>query len=229
MPLMLPLDVQSLAMSLVNIESPRGDEGDLAGAIEDALGGLAHLSVERVGTTVVARTEAGHADRVIVSVRIDAPGRAEPAMAFVEMGKLFGPGASAAKGSAAVVLKAAAHGSYAHDVTFVFHGGALEETAEGAAIADASRARFALVAEPTRSAVPSADLGDPLAASLVGLTDTAPGSLAAHSDAAVWARLGVRSAAFGPGDSALAGRDDEFVPTAELGQCEYVLRTWLTT
>ncbi|MCW2524586.1 MAG: dapE, partial [Frankiales bacterium] len=65
-PVMLALDVQSLTMSLVNIASPRGHAGPLADSIEAALGNLSHLEVERVGDTVIARTNAGHDKRVII-------------------------------------------------------------------------------------------------------------------------------------------------------------------
>src|ERR1700709_1370305 len=92
-PLLLALDVQSLTMSLVNIASPRGGEGALADSIEAALRNLRHLEVERAGDTVIARTNAGHDARVIVAGRLDVAAEEDP-LAYVEMGKLFGPGAS---------------------------------------------------------------------------------------------------------------------------------------
>jgi hypothetical protein len=57
MPLPLPLDVVSLTMSLVNIESTSRDEGPIADSIEEALRTQPHLGVERFGNSVVARTE----------------------------------------------------------------------------------------------------------------------------------------------------------------------------
>ena len=78
-----------------------------------------HLSVERVGDTVVARSGGGHEERVLVAAHLDT---AHPpdAPAYVEMGRLFGVGASDAKGALATVLKAALVGGYTCDVTFVF-------------------------------------------------------------------------------------------------------------
>ena len=66
----------------------------------------------------------------------------------------------------------------------------------------------------------------PQAQRLIELTGVAP----AAEDTAdeLWASLGVPTVAFGPGDPAVAGTPGEFVPTAELSQCEFVLRRWLT-
>jgi succinyl-diaminopimelate desuccinylase len=90
-PLMLALDVSSLTMSLVNIASPPGLEGALADSIETALRGLPHLEVERVGDTVIAATNAGHGERVVVAGQLTAGAAGADPLAYVEMGKLFGP------------------------------------------------------------------------------------------------------------------------------------------
>ena len=47
------------------------DEAALADAIEEALSGLPHLTVTRLGNTLIARTELGHADRVVLAGHID--------------------------------------------------------------------------------------------------------------------------------------------------------------
>ncbi|MFC6344870.1 M20/M25/M40 family metallo-hydrolase, partial [Nocardioides hankookensis] len=124
LPLILDLDVVSLAMSLVNIGSETGDEGDLADSVETALTPLPHLTVERVGNAVVARTRArpDSGERVLVAGHLDTVAGEPDTFAYVEMGKVFGTGACDAKGGLAVVLKAA-QPAYERDVTFLFYAG----------------------------------------------------------------------------------------------------------
>lgn len=233
MPLMLGLDPASLTMSLVNIESPVHAEDDLADSIDDALRGLPHLTVERIGTTVVAGTQAGHDERVVVAGHLDTPTLDEPPLAYVEMGKLFGAGACDAKGGLAVMLKAAGAAAYERDVTFVFYGGKLDPNEpDGLARLIAERpelvqADLALLMEPSNSAVRGGALQHPLARTLIARTELPTGPLPDNAAAGGFDALGVPVIAFGPGDPTLGGTAAEFVPTAELSQCEFVLRGWL--
>ena len=55
----LSLDAAALTVALCDIESVSGNEKPLADAIEQALRGLPHLSVDRDGDAVVARTSPG--------------------------------------------------------------------------------------------------------------------------------------------------------------------------
>ena len=71
MPLDLTQPVDSLTRALVDIPSVSGDEKAIADAIEEALSGLAHLEVTRVGEAVVARTHLGRPQRVILAGHID--------------------------------------------------------------------------------------------------------------------------------------------------------------
>ncbi len=221
-PLMLALDVQSLTMSLVNMASPRGGEGNLADSIEAALRNVEHLTVERAGDSVIARTNAGHDQRVLIVGYLTTAGSEPDPLAYVEMGQLFGPGAADAKGALAVTLKAATIGSYSCDVTFVYHAG--ERDPEGLRD-ELGRADLVLLAEPTNSAVRSEAVDQPWVARLIGLTDVAP---VIGPDVTRFGTLNIPVVAFGPGDPSLAGTPGEFVPTAQLGQCEFVLRQWLT-
>lgn len=200
-PLLTSLDVVSLAMTVVNIESPAGAETELADQIEGALGGLPHLRVERAGDTVVAHTDLGREERVVLAGHLDSDPVDEDFLARVEMGRLFGPAASDGKGGVAVMLKLAALGSYARDVTFVF-----------ACAADRGSSAWAptLVVGPTSCRLTVA--GEPAD---VDWDDVA--GLAAQG----------ASVGFGPGDEAVAHTDGEFVPTAELTESEHALRTWL--
>lgn len=228
MPLMLGLDVSSLTMSLINIASPEGAESALADSVEAALRALAHLDVERIDDTVVARTDAGHAERVMVAAHLGTAPVDEDPLAYVEMGRLFGPGAADAKGALAMSLRAAALGGYTRDVTFLFHTGVSPTVAHAASDDELRRADFALIAEPTGSVVVGDQLDHAEAKRLIALTDGEPSSDAGGVHGlARFASLGLPAVAFGPGDPSVAGTPGEFVPTAQLSQCEFALRQWL--
>jgi acetylornithine deacetylase/succinyl-diaminopimelate desuccinylase-like protein len=236
MPLLLDLDVVSLTMSLVNITSATGDEGGLADSIESALAPLTHLTVERIGNTVVAAAALPDegVERVLVAGHLDTVTAAPDSFAYVEMGRLFGPGACDVKGGLAVMLRAAVS-TYPRQVTFVFYDGAeaardgltaLAETRPELVAADA-----AVVLTPTTSGVSTANPTHPSLTRLIELAD-APGTPVPSpscSGLEVLSSRGIPSAAFGPGEPSLAHSPDEFVPTAELTQCEHVLRAWLAS
>ncbi|KQW47871.1 hypothetical protein ASC77_15755 [Nocardioides sp. Root1257] len=211
MPLLLDLDVVSLTMSLVNIGSGTGDEAALADSVESALAPLAHLTVERVGDSVVARTlvREGAGERVLVAGHLDTVAGDPDSFAYVEMGKLFGPGACDAKGGLAVLLRAALT-AYDRDVTFVLYAGGESDGLSALADArpDVLDVGRAVVLEPTSGEFTTAT---PLSC----------------SGADLLAARGIAVEVFGPGDPALAHAAGEFVPTAELTECEFVLRTWL--
>src|SRR5262245_1467452 len=67
----LAADPVELTRALVDIESVSGNEQAIADATEQALRGLSHLNVQRFGHTVVARTELGRADRVVIAGHLD--------------------------------------------------------------------------------------------------------------------------------------------------------------
>ena len=58
-PLDLTLDAAELTAQLVDFPSESGTEKPLADAIESALRALPHLTVERYGNNVLARTDLG--------------------------------------------------------------------------------------------------------------------------------------------------------------------------
>lgn len=111
MPLELCADVVSLTEELVNINSVSHHEQAIADACEAALTGLAHLSVTRRGNTIVARTELGRAERVVIAGHLDTvplndnlPARREQ----TPDGELMhGLGTCDMKGGDAVILKLA--------------------------------------------------------------------------------------------------------------------------
>ena len=235
MPLPLALDVVSLTMGLVNIESVSGGEGPLADSVEQALGTQPHLTVERFGNSVVARTALGHAERVVVAGHLDTVAEDDNLLAYVEMGKLFGLGACDMKGGLAVMLKTAALPVHGRDVTFVFYDG--EETAaEPNGLDRLARDRtdllqgdLAIVMEPTDARVELAGgaPGDATVAAFVELVGSEPLPALGRSAALRFAELGVPALTFGPGDPELAHTRDEHVPTAQLTECEHVLRECL--
>ena len=69
----LDLSVSSteLTQQLCDVESVSGDETLLADAIVAALAGSTHLEIIRDGDTIVARTNLGRAERVVIAGHID--------------------------------------------------------------------------------------------------------------------------------------------------------------
>ncbi|GGH49652.1 succinyl-diaminopimelate desuccinylase [Microbacterium album] len=60
-----------ITRAICDIPSVSDHEGALADAIERAIAPLPHLEVHRDGDTIVARTDAGHAQRVVIAGHID--------------------------------------------------------------------------------------------------------------------------------------------------------------
>ena len=61
-------DPVALTRALCDIESVSGDEQEIADAVEAALRGAPHLSVERLGQSVIARTHLGRGTRVGIAM-----------------------------------------------------------------------------------------------------------------------------------------------------------------
>ncbi len=124
-------DVVTLTAALCDRPSVSLDEAALADAIESALAALDHLTVTRLGNTLVARTELGHPERVVLAGHIDTvPLTTDPAnlpTRRVRSGGadvLWGRGTVDMKGGVAVQLRVA-HQVIApnRDLTFVFYEG----------------------------------------------------------------------------------------------------------
>src|SRR5689334_7306701 len=67
----LSADAVTLTRALCDIPSVSGNEAEIADAIQAALGELGHLKVERSGNVVVARTDLGRAERVVLAGHVD--------------------------------------------------------------------------------------------------------------------------------------------------------------
>ena len=120
----LSVDGGALTAALVDIASVSGEEAPLADAIERALLAEPHLAVHRDGNTVIARTSAGRAERVVLAGHIDTVPHAGnyPSSLSPDGTRLLGCGTSDMKAGVAVQLRLAA-GLRApiRDVTYVFY------------------------------------------------------------------------------------------------------------
>ncbi|MER5351167.1 succinyl-diaminopimelate desuccinylase [Kitasatospora sp. NPDC002551] len=121
-PLDLTLDGGALTAQLVDFPSVSGDEQALADAIEAALRAYPHLTVDRYGNNVVARTGLGRAERVVLAGHIDTVPIADNVPSWVEGDLLHGCGTSDMKSGVAVQLRLAATLPEPNrDLTFVFY------------------------------------------------------------------------------------------------------------
>ncbi|WP_043630648.1 succinyl-diaminopimelate desuccinylase [Nonomuraea candida] len=152
----LTQDVRDLTAAIVDIESVSGAEQALADEVERALSALPHLKVTRSGHTVVARTEQGHAERVLIAGHLDTVPVAGNLPSRVEGDLLYGCGTSDMKAGVAVALRLAATvPAPGRDVTYVFYD-CEEVEAERNGLTRVARdhadwlaADFAVLMEPT--------------------------------------------------------------------------------
>jgi succinyl-diaminopimelate desuccinylase len=99
-----------------------GAEEALADQVERALTALPHLKVDRSGQTIVARTELGRDERVLIAGHLDTVPLAGNLPSRVEGDLLYGCGTSDMKAGVAVALKLAATVPVPNrDVTYVFY------------------------------------------------------------------------------------------------------------
>jgi len=340
-----------LAAALVDIPSVSGTEEKIANKVEAALSAYAHLKVFRHGNTVVARTDLGRAERVVLAGHLDTVPLNDNLPARRADGLIHGLGACDMKGGVAVGLRLAATLAEPNrDITYVFYD-CEEVEAERNGLYLLSRSNpellegvFAVVMEPSNGVVEAGCQGtmrvevttrgerahsarswmgknaihaageilarlaayEPRRVPIDGLeyreglnavgisggvagnvvpdlctvtvnyrfapsrseaeaeahvrevfdgfevqvTDSAPGGLPGlgrpaaaaflavvggepqpkfgWTDVARFTLLGVPAVNYGPGDPLLAHKQEEFIPEAEIEQCEQRLRTWLT-
>lgn len=122
MPLDLGADVVDLTAALVDIESVSRNERAITDLIEDALSGLAHLELTRLGNTLVARTALGRPERVVIAGHVDTVPVNDNLPSRNDGTFLHGLGSCDMKGGVAVALKLAAGVPEPdRDLTFVFY------------------------------------------------------------------------------------------------------------
>ncbi|WP_157372521.1 succinyl-diaminopimelate desuccinylase [Arthrobacter sp. Soil736] len=130
-------DVALLTSALIDINSVSGNESALADAVESALRQLPGLKLVRDGDSIIARTDLGRAERVILAGHLDTVPLpvTEGSLGTVPSswpsgvpgeGVLYGRGATDMKGGVAVQLALAASmfdggAKPSKDVTFVFY------------------------------------------------------------------------------------------------------------
>jgi succinyl-diaminopimelate desuccinylase len=158
----LGADVVNVTAALCDIESVSGNEKQVADAIEAVLRPLSHLDVIRDGDTIVARTNLGRTERVVLAGHIDTVPLTDPPNlpARREGDNLVGRGTCDMKGGVAVQLRlASALSEPTRDITYVFYD-CEEVEAERNGLARLGRnspellqADFAVLLEPTDGAV----------------------------------------------------------------------------
>ena len=204
MTLDITTDVVTLTAALVDIASVSGDEQAIADDVEAALLSLDYLDVERDGNVVLARTDLGRPQRIVLAGHLDTVPIADNVPSRRDGDWLYGCGTSDMKSGVAVMLRMAAvlrpPAEQLRDITYVFYDceeieadrnglGHLARTRPQALKAD-----LAIVLEPTAGAVEAGCQGSLRAQ--VTLTGTRAhsarawlGDNAIHAAAPVLARL----------------------------------------
>ncbi|HEY2792151.1 MAG TPA: succinyl-diaminopimelate desuccinylase [Micromonosporaceae bacterium] len=115
-------DPVELTRALVDIESVSGNEAEIADAVQAALATAAHLSVIRVGNTVIARTDLGRPQRVVLAGHLDTVPLADNFPSRTEGEIMYGCGTSDMKSGTALALWLAMTVTEPrHDVTYFFY------------------------------------------------------------------------------------------------------------
>ncbi|MFS8478254.1 MAG: succinyl-diaminopimelate desuccinylase [Micromonosporaceae bacterium] len=153
-------DPVALTRALVDIESVSGNEREIADAVEAVLRGVGHLRVDRLGHTVVARTDLGRPQRVVLAGHLDTVPLADNFPSRVSGDLIYGCGTSDMKSGTALALHLAVSvAEPRYDVTYLFYE-AEEVEAERNGLYLVSRAHpewlaadFAILLEPTYGVV----------------------------------------------------------------------------
>ena len=153
-----------LTADICNIESVSGNEAVLADAIEAALTGLGHLELIRNGNALVAKTNLGRAQRVVIAGHLDTVpvNNNLPVRYSEEEGAefLWGRGTVDMKAGVAVAVKLAAELTEpAYDITWIWYDN--EEVASelnglgrlAAQSPELLHGDFAILGEPSNSTV----------------------------------------------------------------------------
>ena len=121
-------DMLARTAELVAIASVSHEEEAIADHVVDRLAACPHLTIDRVGHNVVARTRLGRAQRLVVAGHLDTVPPNGNARARIDGDTLWGLGSADMKGGLAVMLDLATSVTApAVDVTWVFY--AAEEVA----------------------------------------------------------------------------------------------------
>ncbi|WP_193604471.1 succinyl-diaminopimelate desuccinylase [Nocardioides dongkuii] len=156
----LSADAVTLTRQLVDIESVSLGEQAIADAVEAALRTLPHLEVVRRGNTVVARTDLGRDERVVIAGHLDTVPVNDNLPSRLEDGVLHGLGTCDMKGGDAVILRLAATvPEPVRDVTYILYEGEEIEAEHNGLLhlaesdPDLMAADFAILMEPSNAVV----------------------------------------------------------------------------
>ncbi len=149
-----------LTVQLVDIESVSQDEQAIADAVEAALSAYDHLTVTRHGNTVVARTDLGRGERVVIAGHLDTVPVNDNLPARRDGDLLHGLGTCDMKGGDAVILRLAATvPEPVRDVTYIlYEGEEIDSEFNGLHLLGQSHpalmeADFAILMEPSNAEV----------------------------------------------------------------------------
>ena len=145
-----------LTRALVDVESVSRTEKVIAGFVEDALRQASHLSVDRFGNTVMARTDLGREQRVVLAGHLDTVPINGNFPSTVVDDLIYGCGAADMKSGVALALHLAATlPDPGYDITYLFYEAEeIESQHNGLRLVAEARpdwllADFAVLLEPT--------------------------------------------------------------------------------
>ncbi len=149
-------DPVQLAAALVDISSVSGNEAEIADAVEAALQRTGGFRIVRDGDAVVARTELGLPERIILAGHLDTVPIADNVPSNLHEQRLYGCGSSDMKSGVAVLLHVAATvADPRYDLTLVLYDNeevSSERNGLGRLVRNHGKllaAAAAIVAEPT--------------------------------------------------------------------------------
>ncbi len=103
----LSTDAAALTAALVDVASVSGDEAELADLVESALRAYPRLAVERDANVVIARTDLGRAQRLVLAGHLDTVPIADNVPSRIDGPLMYGCGTSDMKSGVAVLLRVA--------------------------------------------------------------------------------------------------------------------------
>lgn len=115
-------DPVALTRALVDVESVSRNEKDIADYVTEALSRVEHLSVTRLGNTVMARTDLGRPYRVVLAGHLDTVPPAGNLPSRLDGDRIYGCGTSDMKSGVALALHlAVTMPEPRYDVTYFFY------------------------------------------------------------------------------------------------------------
>jgi succinyl-diaminopimelate desuccinylase len=153
-------DPVELTRVLVDIESVSLHEKDIADCVEQVLRAAPHRRVERLGNTVMARTDLGRAQRVVLAGHLDTVPIADNLPARIDGDIMYGCGTSDMKSGVALALQLAVElPEPRYDLTYFFYEAEeIDSAYNGLNLVSGSHpewlaADFAVLLEPTHGVV----------------------------------------------------------------------------